>query len=399
MNTTLITAALPAKALSAETHLGETLQIPVRGRPSYHRDHYRKCLAYGELILKIGKSCTESILNHDYKQFDALIKNNGCQVTALQNYRLFQNPRLFKEAKMLAILIENRLSLLPYLQKNPPFGNLGDPIERYLSDCGIDCPISQNMAQCLRFRILQIVNTNRVVNSREIPHTKIENLLVYIQKGYEEKLPLNAYVGALQAEESTISVRYIQNVAQEQLQKEKNLRTEMIAYGLSDAFLRETASNRMRNLHNIISLPQAYTCEAALRAIEDGVVVVKNKLYNGDERIKEAEPYRLFIKMPTEEILTETEVREMPNSLPIIALEGYIANTKTLAASIKTHGIVTILLANAARIKQYASCNSQSPIVDQSIAQDLATYLAMQEAYEVIEMDHIYCTSIKEEIQ
>jgi len=55
--------------------------------------------------------------------------------------------------------------------------------------------------------------------------------------------------------------------------------------------------------------------------------------------------------------------------------------------------------ANCAHVRQYASGASEEPIEDPEAEEDVQRYKSEQylEAKNVVKLDHIYCSSIKEE--
>lgn len=381
MSCSLLECTLPLPGSHSRKTLDDELRIP-KDLPKRLRPNYQKCIRFGRLMLQITRETAQALLDTRYKEFDALVKNFGCQITALEVKNLVKQAGLLEEAARVEAAARKVLEETRGNVQNPPLGDPDTTPIAYLQKVGLDLQLSESMLRLVRLHLLSIINTNIEKKGREVPRT---NVSLLSKKDTKLKLSFQKLIDGLQQEESLKAADYIRRESQQI----KDPRAPLIQRILEN-------EQRLSILHKIASVPLLYNTEAVLRRI-DGVVLVKNKLHLCGKAIPDAVPQRAYVKLPEERILSETEIRSLPADEALLVIEGYIKNDTPLEEKISTLGLITIVNANCAVIKQYASNTEQSPLKDKEALEDLAVYKANQEARDVIEIDHIYCASLSEE--
>lgn len=361
-------------------------------------DQKRKNLWLGKLALLLAKETAEAILDARYRSnFDPLIKNFGCQITAKEVMQLVGTPFLYEEAAKINKLAQNNLIQLKKLQQKLPEGEVKMTAIAYNEKAGIDLSVSPEFARLVRFRMLTIVNEIilKLINGieREVPQTNT-SLLSLKDKNFRN-LPLQEIVSGIQAEESVKEAQFV-----EQLSVKLNTsRKTLIQRLVSDRFLRPVMAYEEHS--PIVSLPLNYTVESVLKTL-NGIILVKNKLFlcnkKETKRIDQAEPMHVYLKMPERKVMTPEEISLVDPNQPIYVIESFIKKNTLLQQKIEDIGLMKIARANCAIFPQYASGTLNQEIDDEEARRDLQKCAEMKEALEVMEIDHMYCASMKEEL-
>ena len=273
LTVSLLETILPPAGSEERIELDNILRLPLRGEPKHFNVYYLQNMRLAKLCLTLAKETAEAIEQAQYKKFDALVKNFGCQITALEVQRKMQNRgALLQEAAEIIELAAKRLKNCLNIKHQ---GVCGMDVVTYLREAKLDIQISTSMAELVRLRMLCIVNSNKLKPIKldngkevleEVPFTNL-SLLTKKVKNIEGLHRVERVVNRTQVEESHRSALFIQEVA-------SNLpgeRAVILKRLLGRAFLREAPSNR------ILSLPLLYNTEASIRGL-NGIVLVKNKL-------------------------------------------------------------------------------------------------------------------------
>jgi hypothetical protein len=375
---------------------------------SQEMDQCKKFIHLGQLILMICKETAQAITACHYKQFDALVKNFGCQITALENYQIANLPDLKTEAETIQICAKEKFELLQSLQKKPPSGVPTMNLEEYLHHVNATILVSDSMARLIRFKILNIINSNKIMFDkdgikREVPFTKIENLKDKIkilsiteqEKKLLEKFPFKTWVEGLQLEESEKATRYIQKMAKNIFHLERGPVLEKM---LSDNFVHISKKSRPQ----VKSQPQLHSCEAAVRCMQEGYILVKNKLFLGEYKREGAQPVRQMIKMPEEIFLTVEEEGLLEPQTPVFVIEVLMAsnvNREAVQVMISEAGLVDFVNSTVSRLPQYLEGTDVEKIKDEAIKEDIKAYQTDKhnKIYQMAEIEHIYTSSWQDE--
>ncbi len=376
-----------------------------------NKEHMQKC-KIARLFLQIAKQTTVAIKTHCYTEFDALIKNSGCQITALEVYRLVQIPDLEVEAKRIRTIVDKNIRTLKEeisysgATCKLGLGNKKNEIGEALEQLGIDVEIDPVVARLVRLRLLCIVNSNEIekysinVNGEtlkkegEVTITKEAKLLKLVRKIDIQFLHL--LVNGIQAEESVLAADFISKVANE-LNPQVIDRAPLLKEALSDKNRR--SSEETNKVHSsTVSFPLLYNTEAAIRGLKTGVILIKNKLKIANKKIDHAEPFRILIDAETHRILNEEKRKDIAPEGPLVVIEGYVKNGDRLKELIQDKGLIHIVNANSAKINQYASKTSQDKIDNEEIQSDLERYKVDGDIPStVFEIDHFYCSTLEKE--
>ncbi|MBS0635113.1 MAG: hypothetical protein JSR37_06590 [Verrucomicrobia bacterium] len=340
------------------------MTLPAKGKPAHFKVNYQRMLAFQHLVLTITHSATDAMIHGRYRKFDAIIKNFGCQMTALDVQQKMKSKDLLREAHRVHELVLQKLEQVEAMFEKPPIGTCSMSVVDYTRHVGIDFEVTSDFRDLVIFRILNIVFDLKMEQGQEIPFTNTDPLEAMKNSSKcrvgGKFMNIGNWVHTLQVEESKKAVRFIQQFAPE---------CEV-----------RTASS------GIMAVEQTRSVIAVMRAMR-GVLIVKNKLFHCNRPIAGAIDDRVFMHMPEERIMNEEEVAELPSHEPVMVLEGY-RKYKPLEETISEVGIFTILEVSLSKMAEFTSSFSQEPVK------------AVREVPNIevdFRPDHIYCASVMEE--
>lgn len=348
------------------------------------------------LLLLVAKETADAILDLHYKDFDALVKNFGCQITAVEIHDLALRDGLREEAGRVRRLVEDKLNNLPVI---PPKCEGVNTLKEYIErKCDVQVGISPEMSRFVRLRMLCIINTNIEKDGKEVPRTNVNVLGRKLSKTVNSKLEnlLKIIVGGLQAEESRHAVRYLRDAAERSLPQD-NSRRPLIITALQ---LERRSDVKDINCQTpIVSVPLMHNMEASLASIGQGIVCIKNKLAICGKPIPDARPLRVFLRMQNETLLSEAEIGDLPRELPVFVIEGYIQNGTDIHEIVGEGRLLNLVRANCAKLPQFASGASQEKLENEDVSADIAEFdsTAYNRARKLLDIDHTYCASVQEE--
>lgn len=346
-------------------------------------------LRIGKLILKIASETASAICNSQDKPFDALIKNFGCQITALY----LQIPSSFTlkiEAVILKQLIHAKLKMP--CNTTPP--EVGTDLVTFLRNRNLDARASSEFIQLCRFRLLSIVNSNKLKEDREIPFTDFKPLLKMVKN--TNSSIVERLVSGIQAEESVKAAEFIRKQAA--LLSIDIVEKPLLQRLVSEKFRRQTDPCRSKKYSQIASVPLLFNTEVVIRRIS-GIILLKNKLMLIDKPIPHAKSLKIFLKMPEEQLLDKQTIALYAREEKVLVIEGYV-KSEEIISKISEFGILKIINANtsAPSMLQYASGTDQKPIEDEQANDYIGKFSKLENIVDqVFEIDHIYCASLKEE--
>lgn len=357
-----------------------------------------------KLFLKITQETALALKEAGFKKFDALVRNFGCQITAHQVFQLVQNEALFEEAQRVMTIVESKFAQIEKIRAvaglviKQNFRNNNFSFEEMATSLELNFTVSVEFSQLIRLRALSIVNLSVVItntNGRkiEVPKTKPESLQRLVKGKAIKFLPTLVY--GLQAVESRNAVSHIQ-VAADNLSNSLERRT-LLQRAVSSERVRESIPISERT-SPILSLPLLHNTEISLRGISSGVILVKNKLFTGEERVEGAVETKLFLNATTHLPLSAEKVASLAAATPLFVIEGYIFDFKRLEKILTEGGLIRVLNANCAVLNQYGAKTSQEDIEDFFVQEDINQYKLYKEIPETIfEVDHVFCSSVRVE--
>jgi hypothetical protein len=395
MSISLIGSLLPPLSAPERRTFDKKTEI-LRG----DRTRVTQNLQLGRLLLEIAKETPYAILEGRYKSLDALVKNFGCQMTALQVKRIVDMPQIIEKAEAIKTAIEEKLILCKTLGKNGNAVDIGNEdypdLASFLQKVGLDLEVPVEIAQLVRFRLLCIINDNQGKDGVEIPFTNMALMQAKIKKLLLNKIDsqlVGTLVSGVQAEESRKALTFIRQEVMH-LSDEITPRAQLIQRLLSSDFERKTKPGNKYS--SIVSVPFLYNHEAVFRVMQ-GVVLLKQKTtFCG--KANGRPPLKLYLQLPQERVLEPNELALLPKKEAILVVEGYI-KVLDLAEQVARVGLFTILNSNTACLDQYAQGSDQSPLEDEEAAIDVADFASKKDEIvgEMFEIDHVYCASVQEE--
>ncbi len=391
---TLITSLLPARDLPERIAVNRSTVCTGAYTKADLNAAADLCTRIGKIFLTVAEETAFCILEAKYKGFDPIVKNFGCQINALEVTTLLQEKRaaLCEEARQICTFVQERKRLLKAAKIED-----ARCLETYLVEkLKIDMPVSSEMSRLLRARILCVVN--RDIDKEGVAYP-ITDITLLCQKLGTKKAPQPAIKGALQCVvdglQTEESVRAADFICARSRVLPEDERKDMLVRSL--CLRRESAVKESRLLQSpIVSVPLLHNTETVFRTYR-GIVCVKNKLLFCDQPIQGALAKKVFLSMPEEKLIDVANVQEEE---PLLVVEGYIDNRADLRSCIMQVGFMNMIRANCARCPQYASGASKEPLVARDAEEDVQRYKSdlYNDAYNVCKIDHIFASSIKEEL-
>lgn len=348
--------------------------------PEVSRDRINKFISkppqqlrLAELFLIAIRDTSSAIGDGKYKKFDALIKNFGCQITALEVLQKVQSNTLKEEACAVHEVASQILNtLIPELKHKQKFL---DPKCLFLSE---------EFLKLTRFYLLNIVNSNVMRGEEEVPCTCKDPIYKLVSK---IDVPLvNLYIDSLQSEESRKAADYIAEEA-------KKLKGCQRFDFLRKMILR-TKEVPFKNHPSITSIPLLYSMETVLRRIE-GIVLVKSKMTTVAGPVLNAVSEKIFIKMPEEYVLTPEVISQIDKKIAVYVIEGYVKSP--LREAIAKIGLFNLMLANSA-MKGNQYVGNKQELGDEEAENDRISFDQPDLIHRYFKMDHTYINSMREEL-
>ncbi|MCE5294435.1 MAG: hypothetical protein LLF94_07460 [Chlamydiales bacterium] len=368
----------------------------------------QKCkigVRFAKLLLAVAIETADAVIQNQYRSFDPLVKNFGCQISAVDMCELFSNANLddlCQEAVQVkayaTIKLQELGSTIPKCGRVPRLAGIRSLEEFLIQKAKVDLQVSPTMSRLLRMRILCIVNDNKRINDREVPLTNIESLVQRLGEVTGKVKArftsiLTPLVQGLQAEESMQAAVYIR---QKGLGIANADRRDLVCRALQ--LERKSAVKYNCPQTPIVSVPLLFNTEAALTTYT-GLVCVKNKLTICGEPIVGAVAKKIFLQMPGGIPVKDVSARSSRE--PIMVIEGYMKEPKGIKARILACGLTTIILANCASkiVTQYAGGASKDPLTDIEAENEVQRYASsdFDTARSILELDHFYCSSLEME--
>lgn len=386
------------------------------GKPAL-QEKFRNNAKLGQLFLLIARDTAAAFEQANYRKFDALIRNFGCQMTALEILRICdsQSPErqeLLMESQRLQQTIEPLLERCLAGTQNPITVDQTTHFADYLRNrLGIDVRISRTFARLVRLRMLSIVNKEDEQNRPCTEINKLYGMVTTKLKPSAITSILKFIVTGIQAQESRISADFIRTIAANLPADDPDdqTRKKLLMRLLSNAYECNAVVNRASAETPTSFVPLSYNTETVLRAYT-GIVLVKNKLTIGGRPLPVL-PIQLFLELPTNRILSSREVRVINPNTPLLVVEGFIKREAPLRAAIRTLGLKSIISANCALLPQYSAATregrdiafrndveAQNDIQAVRLGTQNTLLLDAQQIEDtIINVDHIYCATIAEE--
>ncbi len=341
------------------------------------------------LFLKVGQETAQAIIEHRYTAFDALIKNFGCQMTALEVCHIIQDEGLISES-------QNLLRDLPAFVERikQPLGkdfidlNFTSLLKKVFPEIAT-YSISEKMARLFRFRLLAMVNDNKLIDNQEVPFTNYEQVKKLLKDN--KNLVTKHLINGLQVDEARRSIAFIQKEA-DNIDSDPQ-RKEMICQALQIVKEKNLRSDQT----SIPLVPLLYNMEVCMRRMNGGVILVKNKVKLIGKAIPNSEPCHVYIGMPEERILSLSEIQNLKESTPLFVIEGY-AKVKDLALRIHEIGLMNLILINSSGSSLQFANASDCSLEGRFEEERLQLEASRQEMiHSLFEIDHVFCSSIHQE--
>jgi hypothetical protein len=365
MSIILLTSVLPLKSVYTQKLAIKEIK---------KNDDRLYILQVQELILKVALDTAKAITSYQYKKFDALVKNFGCQMTALEVYNIFKDNNLSLQRES-----EEICEQLSVILKDVELQQTNLSKRQVVTMPNLDIEISALFLKCMRFRLLAIINDNKAYGEIEQPITNCDKIIPFCEP---PKKAFEAMIKKLQEEEAEAAALFIQTVPSVNNPQRKSLIDDM---------LMET-----HLINKIVSLPLMYNTEAVLTAF-NGLLLIKNKLtFCG--KPNERKPIKVYMKLPENEVVDEKTIER--SKVPILVIEGYIKKRDNLLEAINSIGLISIVNANCASLPQFIG-KSPPEINNSEAKSDIARYVALEKENQIreniLDIDHFYAASLDEE--
>jgi hypothetical protein len=307
---------------------------------------YKKIMCVASLIPRIVINTSIAIQTCQYQKFDALVGNFGCQITALQVQELMRTPDLYRIAANAREQARQALVIINNLNINDLTIPVGETNLLQLAiDNNFDCALEPCMVELVKLRLLSIVNDIKAYNNPyneidELPFTNCNKLNI-LQPIENAKNLIQTIVRNLKIDTSRQAISFLEA-------KGVNLGNDLVARLHKDTMVKDSIvfSNLTANM-SIVA-----------RSI-NGIVVIANKLRLNNQLRVGAVPFFVYLKMPEQRILSPKEIRTLPDSEPIMYIEGYVRNADKLNAIIMSRQLIPLMIQNCSCLQ--ADGSSKDP--------------------------------------
>ena len=408
MSMNILFAAFNQDAIKQGSGFCNCFKGPAKGFTHSNLAKYQALVQSAIFSLELAKETADAILEGEYKKFDALVKNDGCQITATQVFNLVQDVECIEEAKQVKLQIQEKLARIvgENLKERPPDTamnkSIGHPLVFITEQLDLGFPISANFAQLMRFRLLQVVNCNKVQEivipylnkkeKRDLADTDLDKLKARFPKKGHNNL-IKSWIKEVQKEESVAAKQFVQSIARRLVEaNQEDPHCALIARMVGDEHAKLSCG--------IPCTPQSFNVEVVYSEVgrQNGLVLIKRKLTLGGVTIPGADPLKIFVRAQKDRTpLSLDEVSMLHPKEPVWVVEGFIGGShEELVQRVHHIGVKELLMTTIAFLPQYNGGVFQTPLDDKEADKYIENKKDMNNVV-LFEPEHIYTASVKEE--
>ena len=263
-------------------------------------------------------------------------------------------------------------------------------------------PISANFAQFMRFRLLEIVNSNKVheivipylnkKEERDLADTDLDKLKArFPERGHKNLI--KSWIKEVQKEESIVAKQLVQCIAHRLV--EANQKDDHCAF-----IARMVGDEHVKFSCGIPCTPQSFNAEVVYSEVErqNGLVLIKRKMKLGGVLIRGADPLKIFVRAQKDRAPLSFDEVSMINPLePVWVIEGFIGGSHDeLVQRVHQLGVKELLMTTIAFLPQYNGGVSETSFDDEDANEYIENKKDMNNVV-LFEPEHIYTASVKEE--
>jgi hypothetical protein len=297
-----------------------------------------------ELALALSKEALKAIDDRRFSAFDALIRNKGCQITAVEVCDIFQSAPPFNEVATIAGLVDGCARALKKLKTSP----LPIDLRAILGDPEINPPVSLPLSKLLRFYVLRKARNIQMKEGKE-KHITNERLIKVVSEVSRDTLETLVY--KLQVEESEEAASFV-------IKQDDRIKR----------FYKE-------GIDGIAFTPLLENFEVCLNFFR-GIALFSNKILKGGERLEGVDEINFTVSFP--DGLVIQDLSKFPSETPVLFIEGtFLNNDPSELLCAAKEGRLTSYLLEQARLQEEAR-------------------LLKQENVCSFDIDHFFCKSVRE---
>lgn len=376
---TLLRALIPEERgfFQEETQVVRNSSIAIATHVRLTRD-----VRIATLFLEVIKETCQAIIDRQYKNFDPLVRNFGCEISVVKIIFCMQDyHKLKEEAETLYRQKDSLQKEIFSIKGQPQKLPIGTSSLETIFQTMANTQVSEEFATLMRFRMLTIIHGKKYLEGSEISFTSILELHRRFAKNNDraDRTFLERYICTLQAEESMRAVHFVRRLAQ----------TDMLREGLSI-----THSTILREGYPPIYItPLLCNMEISLQTIQ--TIMIRAKTTIAERPIPNAMPFVQYRRLLPQE--REITPQEISNEEPIMVCEGYVYNKQALQQAIITHGIVHLMLIQSSHPHMQYGTNINKPLPTNNWEEKRAAlFLQQSESRHYFELFHIYTLSGEE---
>lgn len=275
-----------------------------------------------ELALALSKEALQAVMTLQFSAFDALIRNNGCQITAVEVCDIFQSAPPFSEAAALVNLVDGGSRALKKLK----ISRLPIDLGTILNDSVINPPVSLPLSKLLRFYVLRKARKVQVKGGFEahVTDARLIKVVSEVSRDILEKL-----VNKLQVQESQEAADFV-----------TLLDDRIVPYKKGE----------------ITFTPLLENFEVCLNFFK-GLAIFSNKTQMGGRSLEGVAKIEVAVSFPDGSPLPDFST--LPSELPVLFVEGTFLNNdpSELMCAAKVGRLVPYLLKQGKRELKNKVCS------------------------------------------
>jgi hypothetical protein len=350
--------------------------------------HEKRMVSVATLIVNLMKDTIIKIQKHQIRELDANPGDLGCQKRALHLRKILMQPAVLAELKELDKSIKALDALMQTRRTRPG----ADPTAVFFEKHIAPIQVSPEMMYLLECRLLTVTKVKDHVEPTGVVVTKLDygvlrNLssnLDCIKYGLREKIISEA---AVRMSEKSIAL----------LQEEGKMRT---ISPLLERMLNTVRQNKPSHPYK----PKSFGC--ILYEMQMILIILREQqaLIAIKTVVPKGKPQMIFLRPPAPgEDFRVVDIAALPKTELVVVFEGVVQeglSLQELGARVEQIGFTRLILACSAMAAPFEHGSTLEDVDDLEARAEIAAHRSIaREIGPLIELDHIFCNSIQEELK
>lgn len=352
-------------------------------------DHEKRMVAVATLIVNLMKQTVFHIQKHQIRALDANPGDLGCQKRALHLRKILKLPAVLEEIrnidtsiKVLDVLLQKRRVNNGRLRVND------DPTRLFFEKQIASIAVSPEMMYLLECRLLTATKIKDHVEPTGVIVTKLD---------YGKMTTLSSNINCIQKE---LRAQIISDAAVRMseksimlLQEEGKMRS---ISPLHEQMLMTVRQNKPIEPYK----PKSFGCilyemQLMMTILREQMALIAIKTV-----VLKGKPQMLFLKPPAPgEEFRLVDITPIPQTELVVVFEGVVQRSlQELGAQIEKIGCTRLILTCSSMAPPFEHASTLDDVENVEARKEIASHREMAKE-NLIELDHIYCNSIQEELK